>query len=207
MLRALAAATGPLTIAELTAELGGHPNTVRLHLDQLVDSGFVSEVSRPTPGPGRPARGYTPTVAGRQVAAEDADRGQHTALVEAIAEELAAGPDPVAAAHSLGRRWGAQLRSGRGGEGLTASLAGQGFTPTPVGDGLALLTCPLLEVASRRPEVVCQIHQGMIDALADEPMRLLPFAAPEACLVRPVAASYATAARDGAAPQPTSGAS
>lgn len=189
VLRGLATSPEPLTIAALTEALGGHPNTVRVQLEHLVEGGFASEVDLPTKGRGRPARGYSATVSGRQVAVEDADRGEHSALVEAVAEQLASGSEPVADAEALGRRWGRKLGQGRTGRrSLTDALAGQGFTPTPAEDGIALLTCPLLSVAQQRPDVVCAIHQGLIDALSPEPMRLFPFAAPGACLVRPCAA-------------------
>ena len=188
VLRSLAASPEPLTIAALTAELGGHPNTVRIQVEHLVEGGFAAEVNLPSSGRGRPARFYSATVSGRQVAVEDADRGEHSALVEAVAEQLAAGREPVTQAEALGRRWGRKLGQGRTGRrGLIEALAGQGFTPTAIEDGIALLTCPLLAAAQQRPDVVCAIHQGLIDALSPEPMRLLPFAAPGACLVRPCA--------------------
>ena len=39
----------------LADELGGHPNTVRLHLQRLVADGWVLEETRPAAGRGRPA--------------------------------------------------------------------------------------------------------------------------------------------------------
>jgi predicted ArsR family transcriptional regulator len=175
---------GPTTLAALAVELGGHPNTTRMHLDHLLADGFVAEHALPPAGRGRPARGWAATVAGRQVALEDPDRGAEGALVEAIAEHLAAGPDPVAAARAVGRNWGRRLTVA-GGESLYDILAGQGFAPDETGEGIALRTCPLLASALERPEVVCAIHQGLIDAVSPEPRRLEPFAVPGACLVRP----------------------
>lgn len=174
---------GPVTIAALHAVLGGHQNSVRQHLDGLVDAGFVEEIRQATGGRGRPARAYAPTVAGRQVALQDPELDSPGALVEAVAEHLAATPDPVAAARAVGIGWGRQLASDR--HDLVEILAAQGFTPEPAPDSIALRTCPLLASARRSPEVVCAIHQGLIDALSPEPLRLLPFAVPGACLIRP----------------------
>nr|WP_300149407.1 helix-turn-helix domain-containing protein [Propionicimonas sp.] len=174
---------GPVTIAALHAVLGGHQNSVRQHLDGLVDAGFAEEVAQTAGGRGRPARAYAATVAGRQVALQDPDLDSSGALVEAVAEHLAATPDPVPAARAVGIGWGRRLASDR--RDLTEILAAQGFTPEPAPDGIALHTCPLLASAQRRPEVVCAIHQGLIDALSPEPLRLLPFAVPGACLIRP----------------------
>ena len=64
-------------------------------------------------------------------------------------------------------------------------LTGQGFTPMATPDGIALRTCPMLASARRHPQVVCGIHQGLIDAIAPEPRQLVPFAAVGACLIRP----------------------
>jgi predicted ArsR family transcriptional regulator len=184
VLRAVATAEESVTLAELTIGLGGHPNTTRAQLEHLVADGFVVESSRPGSGRGRPARVYAATVAGRQVALEDPARDDHQALVEAVAEQLVAMPDPIVAAHALGRGWGRRLAEGDDSN-LVDVLASQGFTPEVTCDGIALHTCPLLESAQRWPEVVCAIHQGLIDAVSPEPRKLLPFAVPGACLVRP----------------------
>lgn len=183
VLRAVAAAEEPVTLAELTTGLGGHPNTTRAQLEHLVADGFVEESSRPGRGRGRPARGYAATIAGRQVALEDPEWDGHQALVEAIAEQLVGTPDPITAAHALGRGWGRRLAEGEE-SGLIEVLAAQGFTPENTADGIALRTCPLLESAQRWPEVVCAIHQGLIDAVSPQPRTLLPFAVPGACLIR-----------------------
>jgi len=63
VLRVLAGADGPLTIAELTEALGGHPNTVRAQLDHLVADGYAGSSPQPTPGRGRPAQGFIATLA------------------------------------------------------------------------------------------------------------------------------------------------
>ncbi len=184
VLQALIANDGAGTIATLHAALGGHANTIRVHLEHLVSEGFVTETSGPTPGRGRPARAYLATIAGRQVALEDPDRQGQSALVEALAEHLAGTADPASSAHSIGLNWGSLLASS-GEDGLVSILADQGFTPMATTDGIALRTCPLLASARRHPDVVCGIHQGLIDAISAEPLRLLPFAAPGACLIRP----------------------
>ncbi|WP_298131666.1 helix-turn-helix domain-containing protein [Micropruina sp.] len=187
VLRSLAAAEGPVTITALTAELGGHPNSVRMHLEHLVSEGFAVEEPAPTGGRGRPPRAYRATVAGLQVAGQDDTWDGSSALVAALAEQFATGPEPVAAARELGRRWGRRLRHADAG--LLATLAAQGFTPRTCDDGIELRTCPLLATARQLPQVVCSIHQGLIDELSDDPLRLLPFARPGACVLRPVSDS------------------
>lgn len=184
MLRALLATNGRGTIATLNAALGGHANTTRVQLENLISDGFVTQTSQPTTSRGRPARTYIATIAGRQVALEDPDRGGDSALVEAVAEHLAGTEDPAGAAHCVGHNWGSRLAATKGDD-LVAILAGQGFTPMTTSAGIALRTCPLLASARRHPEVVCGIHQGLIDAISHEPVQLLPFAEAGACLIRP----------------------
>lgn len=184
MLKVLAAAHAPATLAALSESLGGHPNTTRAQLEHLVSAGFATETSLPASGRGRPARAWRATLDGRQVAGEAPDRELWDPLLEAMAEHLASGPEPGTAAREVGRGWGVRLVAA-GSDDLVGVLTRQGFTPEPDADGIALRTCPLLDAAVRRPDVVCGIHQGMIDAIADSPQRLLPFARPGACLVRP----------------------
>lgn len=190
VLRALAAKAQPITSAELTAELGGHPNTVRPHLERLVAGGFIEPGLLPAHGRGRPARGYRATIAGRQLAGQDAAALAGSALLGAVSEELRAGPEPSVAARRVGRSWGRRLGAGQG---VVSALSRQGFTPEEQPDGLHLLSCPLLEEARAAPEVVCNLHQGMLDALSPEPLVLVPFAGPGYCLVRPAGGTGASA--------------
>ena len=76
---------------------------------------------------------------------------------------------------------------------MLGALAGQGFTPQQQPDGIHLLTCPMLAEARDAPEVVCSLHQGMLDALSEVPLRLVPFAGPGYCLVSPAEVPAASA--------------
>lgn len=57
------------------------------------------------------------------------------------------------------------------------------------GGTVLLRTCPLLDAARRHPEVVCQVHLGLVAGALethDEPsegLRLVPFARPGACVL------------------------
>ncbi len=50
-------------------------------------------------------------------------------------------------------------------------------------EGIRLLTCPFLTAARERPSVVCAMHQGLVDALAEQGAILHPFAEPGACVL------------------------
>lgn len=182
VLRALVDAPGPMTINDLARTLGGHPNTLRLHVQTLLDDRLIAERPLPPRGRGRPSRAYAPTAAGLRAAAAPRTPLVDVAFVEALVEHLEALPSPGAAAVSIGRNWGARLHATPGDEVLVCTLTGQGFAVEPTPEGLAITFCPLLEAARRNPDVVCGLHQGLIDALAPEPMTLAPFAGPGLCL-------------------------
>ncbi|MFZ0530032.1 MAG: hypothetical protein WAL91_05795 [Propionicimonas sp.] len=102
--------------------------------------------------------------------------------MSAIAATLADRDDPVEEARDLGRAWGSRLPAHQ--DGLVGVLAKSGFTPQRTPAGIELLTCPLLDAATRQPHVVCSMHQGLIDAISEGPATLEPFAGPGFCLVR-----------------------
>ena len=66
-------------------------------------------------------------------------------------------------------------------------LAELGFGPDCRGDGIALRTCPLLELAEEMPQVICQVHRGLVEGAMDhygapsDGVKLLPFAEVGAC--------------------------
>lgn len=201
----------PATIRDLVAELGGHPNTVRLHLQRLVAEGWVTEETRPATGRGRPARVYRPAPHA-ETAAADPVAEEYLGLATAFAEHLSRGDAPAQEAREVGRLWGARLagRSGGTGNGATRPdeedgatqrraraevlrlLDGLGFSPRDDGPErpVQLRTCPLLTAAKANPEVICTVHLGLVEGAMEarggsgEGVSLVPFAAPGACHLR-----------------------
>jgi predicted ArsR family transcriptional regulator len=190
------------TVAGLAADLGGHPNTVRHHLGALVTDGLVtSQMGSPRPpgGPGRPAVHYRVTAAGEAALGSGAEMvEEYVALAGAFADRLAAhGGDPGADALTVGRAWGTALAARGGAAGIPPAsrvvglLERLGFSPAPEVDApgaLLLRTCPLLDAARRHPEVVCQVHRGLVEGVlasdgVDEEVRLRAFDRPGACVL------------------------
>lgn len=197
VLAELRAAETALSIADLARCLDIHPNTVRFHLDVLVENQQVERVPATSSGPGRPAlmfsarRGMDPT-----------GPRNYQLLAAALVESLAAGPDPSLKALEAGRAWGGQLvaRSpwpaeptrGRSITDLVSLLDDLGFDPDPVPDTTAghvgLRHCPFLELVGARAEVICPIHLGLMQGAMSAigaPVtvgRLDAFVEPDLCL-------------------------
>ena len=200
-------APAPLGVSELAELLDVHPNTVRFHLDTLVERGQVERVSGTRRRPGRP-----PTLF-RAVPAMDPDGPRHfLTLAEVLVDELASSPEAGARAVAAGQRWGARLTapvvpSPRRGprrqadpatatgprRQLTALMRQLGFAPDSdeeQGEDSAVIElrhCPFLELAVVRPQVVCSVHLGILRGALeawDAPItvdRLEPFVAPDLC--------------------------
>ena len=100
VLAALAQRDSPTTLAELAETTGLHENTVRGHLDALLQAGHVSRLRATPSGRGRPAWSY--------VAREE----PYAALAHALSCGLEANPGATAreSGESGGRAWGEQLR-------------------------------------------------------------------------------------------------
>src|SRR5690554_962470 len=62
ILEHLRTSAGPLTVAALAEQVDLHPNTVRLHLDQLVTAGLVTRERERRDRPGRPRWVYAIAV-------------------------------------------------------------------------------------------------------------------------------------------------
>lgn len=203
-------ASGPSTAAELASRMGQHANTVREHLDALVALGLTTRERESPAGRGRPAYRYAAVSASPEGAA-------YRVFLEALVEEFVA-TGPVERAIELGRRASltpprseyaappsaptapssaplARTKSAtrqRLSRALADTMDGLGFTTEelPRGRGLRLLTCPLIDVATRHAAVVCGFHQGMLQSMAahagadPSTVALTPFAEPGACVVR-----------------------
>ena len=91
----------PLGVGEVAQHIGLHQNTVRSHLDLLVDAGYVVRRTEAPTGPGRPRVVYEAT------AAPDGERN-YRLLAEVLAQHLMATSErPGEAAVNAGRAWAA----------------------------------------------------------------------------------------------------
>jgi predicted ArsR family transcriptional regulator len=182
-------------IEALALHLGRHPNTLRDHLGVLLDRGLVERHPAPSDGRGRPRWLYG-TV-------EPPAVDENAELAAALAWRLAHRErDPASAAREVSRHWATEIVARERLEPQPTARAGRtqvvgvldrlGYAPVPDSkvDRVALTRCPLLQVASDVPEVVCNVHLGLVEELLTvsgaDPTRasLTPFAAPGRCALR-----------------------
>ncbi|HVX44095.1 MAG TPA: helix-turn-helix domain-containing protein [Mycobacteriales bacterium] len=192
VLQVLKSAGEPLGIADIAERTGVHANTVRFHLDTLLERGQIESVQPDRGRPGRPralfrpARGMDPTGPRR-----------YRLLAEILATSLAGAADPEAEAVEAGRAWGAGLAESdvdsdrQPVRSLQNLLDELGFAPEPRDSAgqIGLRHCPFLELAQVRADVVCPIHLGLMRGAVEAwraPVTidaLEPFAEPDLCLV------------------------
>ena len=185
-----------MSIVAIARELGVHPNTVRFHLETLLEEGRVERAEPDHRGRGRPALMFR--------AARRMDRGgprHYRLLAEILSIGLASDPDPGSKALAAGRVWGKRLRpaadpaqpvDAREAVGdLVEMLDELGFQPgVSEADGetrVDMRHCPFLELAEANTDVVCPIHLGLMQGALEtwgapvEIDRLDAFVEPDLC--------------------------
>lgn len=198
LLDVLRQAPEPVGVVDLAAAVGLHANTVRSHLDVLIDAGLVTRIDEAPTRPGRPRALFT--------VAEDGPPGEgerhYRLLAEILASHLASSTtEPAATATQAGREWGRYLadrpapfaRAGQAQatDALVRLLGDLDFQPELSDDRqqVALHHCPFREVAERHQDVVCGVHLGLMQGLLTElraPLtatRLEPFVQPRLCMI------------------------
>ncbi len=188
-------AHSPVRVADAATGLDLHPNTVREHLDAVVDLGLVERSTAAALGRGRPATVYRVSAADPAVAVRD-----YAGLATALAGHLArTSAHPERDARAAGTEWGRELIDEHSQAGddprqsVLEALTRLGFAPDDEGTpgahgGIALRSCPLLDAARRYPTIVCQVHLGIVEGMLERlgvpsarGLDLVPFAEPGAC--------------------------
>jgi predicted ArsR family transcriptional regulator len=199
VLGALRRQRGPITLAELATTTGLHANTLREHIDALLDLGLVERRRARPSGRGRPAWLY------EAVDSPDEPESTYGGLAAALATVIhRTSSSPREDAIQAGTTWGRELARKRPGGDQTERGAKRqaaavrrvvelfrqlGFAPeTDRRHGVVRLTrCPLLDTARRYPDVVCGVHLGIVRGALEEyggdpaGSDLAPFSEPGAC--------------------------
>lgn len=177
----LARSPRPLATAEIAESLDLHPNTVRPHLERMRDVGLLAIETEARGSVGRPQHRYS-------LAPDAPSLGLEPATFPVLARMLLR----VAAAGGLsrdhvvdaGREQGeadalalalaldiSTADAGTCVEGLVARLDALGFDPAVAAEEeqatVAFAHCPFRELAEAHPEIVCALHQGLVEGIVD----------------------------------------
>ncbi|MCV7203904.1 transcriptional regulator [Mycolicibacterium peregrinum] len=155
----------PMSIAAIAEKLDVHVNTVRFHLDALLEQEQVRRVTGARDKPGRPPQLFA-AVRGMDPGGPRHYRLLAEALAESVASE-AAGAGTDEAGRKIGVRLAADRSDAADGtavEKLVNLLDDLGFAPEADAGGaeISLRHCPFLEIARARPEVICPVHLGLM---------------------------------------------
>lgn len=183
----LARARSPRSTAEIADSLGLHPNTVRPHLERMREVGLLAleadgrgSVGRPQHLYGlaadAPSLGLEPPafpllarmlarlaavgdVAVDDVAETGAEQGRLLALAVLEAAFNGPFPDPSAPRPPCDKA-------------LVGALTDLGFDPATVRAGdsatIAFTHCPYAELAQAHPEVICNLHRGVVEGFVEQ---------------------------------------
>jgi predicted ArsR family transcriptional regulator len=180
----LARSPRPLATAEIAESLDLHPNTVRPHLERMRDVGLLAVETDARGAVGRPQHRYSvasdapslglepatfPVLARMLLRVAAAGGLGRDEVIDAGREQGAA--DAEALARALGLPDGDDADAGTCVGGLMARLDALGFDPELAGDDLAVTVgfahCPFRELAETNPEIVCALHQGLVEGIVD----------------------------------------
>ncbi|MFF4545349.1 helix-turn-helix transcriptional regulator [Streptomyces sp. NPDC001406] len=192
VLQYLRGQAAPVTASALAKVCALHVNTVREHLDALVDAGLATREASSPSGRGRPAFRY------RARPPQESPAREYAGLAAVLAAQIArSSADPRRDALAAGEQWGLLLTARQTPTAdpkeartrLLDLLEEIGFAPEADADArrVRLRRCPFVETAREHPGVICGVHEGLVRAGlaalggAPQEVELLPFAEPDAC--------------------------
>jgi predicted ArsR family transcriptional regulator len=174
VLAALHDAPEPLRLTALCTVVGLSPNAIRRHVGMLVEDGLVRIDHEPPQGPGRPAALYSAIPRSHQDPAS-----AFRTLAGLLGRALSSIADPRVTGRA-GRDWARRVLAERDATGrprpadatelVHELFAEGGFAPrrSGGGDALELHGCPFLSVAAEQPDVVCEVHLGLVRGVLEE---------------------------------------
>lgn len=198
VLETLEAQTVPVPITALIQRVQLHENTVRGHLTALLHDGFVGREADISDGRGRPSWLWF----AREPAHASASEIEYGGLASVLAESISiTSQQPALDALTAGQSWGKKIaaqkslpaRAPQNGaaEYASAVLSEFGFAPQTLGPEIVeLRRCPILDVATSYPDVVCNVHLGLVQGVLESAghnstgSSLKPFSAPGVCTLR-----------------------
>jgi predicted ArsR family transcriptional regulator len=173
----------PISVLDVAAEFGLHPNVARMHLGKLEQAGFLTSSQRKGPAGGRPAKLYSVAPGVRSLSfpprrydllAELALEVVAAVAKESLVEELCRRAGQTEGRRYLGDVGGLPDDHGALAAAVRTIAEAQGLLPD-VGwrDGalhVDVRNCVFREPAVRHPELACLMHhsylRGLVESLA-----------------------------------------
>jgi len=178
IIKLLRDAKEPLTVEEVAKKVGLPPNATRFHLEALVDSGLATRETQSRSTPGRPKVAYLGTLPNQTHEREQGFRLLAEFMSAAIARRNENAGEWM---YQVGLEWGRyischpedgeQIDENGILDSLVEKLDALWFAPEMLGKNLPLLVlhnCPFVDSTLRYPQVVCQLHAGMINGSLEE---------------------------------------
>jgi predicted ArsR family transcriptional regulator len=152
----------PRTVDDVAAAAGIHRTVAFVHLERLATLGFLGTAQR-RGLPGKPANLYALTAGPLELHHPARQFAYLAALLAAGLQQL--GQAGLDAARQAGRRQAATLCIDAAGspEAALRPLALLGGTYDVEGDRVLARNCIFREACATAPEVVCELHAGMIE--------------------------------------------
>ena len=160
----------PVAVSELVERFGLNHNTVRQHLAKLRAASLIDDVRDTPTGPGRPRILYHLTP---EAAAGWNDEGPYQRLSMLLLDLASGKSTAIEVGREAGRALGREvLEVGDPLNAMERAVADQGFAPRLERHGdkaeLVLEHCPFAAAAEADPDLVCQLHLGMAEGLAEQ---------------------------------------
>jgi len=160
--------------SEIAETLDLHPNTVRPHLERMREIGLLHVEVDNQGTVGRPQHRYSVAADAPSLGLEPASFPLLAGLLANVAAAYEPAADDVAGVGRDHGRHMARARPERGQgcvEVVNAELADMGFDPVQSRDGrtttIAFTQCPFRSLAEVFPELVCNLHRGMIEGMVE----------------------------------------
>jgi len=161
----------PRSTAEVAELLDLHANTVRPHLERMREVGLLDVEVDARGSVGRPQHRYCVAAGAPTLGLEPPAFPLLSRMLVELAASAGISPDDAAAAGAVQGRAMAQERpddqTAQCGAALVAALAELGFDPATASDDqvvtVAFTHCPFRQLAEAHPEVVCNLHRGLVE--------------------------------------------
>jgi predicted ArsR family transcriptional regulator len=163
----------PRSTAQIADVLGLHANTVRPHLERMREVGLLEVRSEAGGGVGRPQHLYSLAPDAPSLGLEPPPFPMLARVLLEAAHTAGLDASDLGDAGRVQGRADADRWSGESDvvEALTVEQARLGFDPEVVdlerGAVMAFAHCPFRELADRHPDLVCALHQGLVEGLVD----------------------------------------